>query len=244
MSDKTAFDGANSMEFIRLDGTAGTKPGYLNGFIQTYAEVDGYVVPIDGEQVDVLDLNAVPCATPAALALRSSGAKPSGQATGPAAVPQLITDPPKTLVEIFFSYSHKDATLLDKLVAHLSQLKHQGLIAGWHDRKIAAGAEWEGQIDGHLNSARVILLLISADFLASRYCYDVEMKRALERHSAGEARVIPIILRPCDWHASPFGKLQALPNNGAKPVTEWRNQDKAFTDVARGIRAAVTELTV
>jgi hypothetical protein len=190
----------------------------------------------------VLDLNAVHCATPAALALRSSGAKPSGQATDPAAVPQLITDPPKTPVEIFFSYSHKDATLLDKLVAHLSQLKHQGLIAGWHDRKIAAGTEWEREIDEHLNSARIILLLISADFLASGYCYGVEMKRALQRHEAGEARVIPIILRPCDWHTSLFGKLQALPEK-AKPVTKWSNQDSAFTDVVRGIRAAVMELT-
>jgi hypothetical protein len=93
-----------------------------------------------------------------------------------------------------------------------------------------------------LNSARVILLLISADFLASPYCYDVEMKRALERHEAGEVRVIPIILRPCDWHASPFSKLQALPKDG-KPVTEWQPQDKGFTDAARGIRAAVVELT-
>jgi hypothetical protein len=144
-------------------------------------------------------------------------------------------------VEVFFSYSHKDKKLRDKLDAHLSQLKHDGLISDWHDHMIGAGTEWEGQINHHLNSARIILLLISADFLASRYCYDVEMKRAMERHDAGQARVIPVILKPCDWHGALFGKLEALPEKG-RPVTEWRNKDKALTDVARGIRDAVKAL--
>jgi len=182
------------------------------------------------------------CGATAGNAESQNALPPADTPAVPATVPQPAADAPKTPVEIFFSYSHKDEKLRNQLEAHLSQLMHQGLIAGWHDRKIAVGAEWEGQIDGHLNSARVILLLISADFLASRYCYDVEMKRALERHSAGEARVVPIILRPCDWHASPFGKLKALPKD-AKPVTDWQSRDKAFTDVALGIRAAVTELT-
>ncbi len=121
-------------------------------------------------------------------------------------------------------------------------LKRQDVIAEWHDRKIGAGTEWKGQIDEHLNSARVILLLVSADFIHSNYCYDVEVKRAIERHKAGEARVIPIILKPCDWQHPPLNDLQALPKD-AKPVTKWRNQDEAFADVARGIRAAVAELS-
>jgi hypothetical protein len=161
----------------------------------------------------------------------SAGAPAEGFAQGPSRTP----------VEIFSSYSHKDEKLRNQLEQHLSLLKHQGLITGWHDRKIGAGTEWEGQIDQHLNAAHIILLLVSADFLASRYCYDVEMKRAMERHDAGEARVIPVILRPCDWHKALFGKLQALPKD-ALPVTKWKNRDEAFTDVARGIRAAVAEL--
>ena len=96
-------------------------------------------------------------------------------------------------------------------------------------------------IDGQLNSAAIILLLISADFLASDYCNDLEMRRALERHNAREARVIPVILRPVDWHAAPFGKLQALPKDG-KPITEWKPRDKAFQDVAQGIRKTVEEI--
>ena len=140
--------------------------------------------------------------------------------------------------EVFFSYSHRDEALRDELAKHLSILKRQGIIESWHDRGITAGSEWAGEIDAHLNSAQVILLLISADFLASDYCYDIELKQAMERHEAREAVVIPIILKPVDWHGAPFGKLQALPKN-AQPVTAWPSQDEAFLNVAQGIRKAV-----
>src|SRR5438128_1377433 len=100
-------------------------------------------------------------------------------------------------IEVFFSYSHKDEELRDEMANHLSILKRQGVITDWHDRRITAGDEWAGQIDEHLNSAHLILLLISADFIASDYCYDLELTRAMERHEAREACVIPVILRPC-----------------------------------------------
>jgi hypothetical protein len=124
---------------------------------------------------------------------------------------------------------------------HLSNLQRQGFVASWHDRNISAGTAWEYEIDNHLNTADIILLLISSDFVASEYCYSVEMMRAMERHKAGEARVIPIILRPTDWKGTPFEQLRVLPSN-AKPVTRWQNRDDALLDVARGIRAAVEEL--
>lgn len=146
----------------------------------------------------------------------------------------------RAALEIFFSYSHKDEKLRDKLETHLSQLKHEGLIKCWHDRKIGAGTEWKGQIDGHLDSAHIILLLVSSDFLASGYCYDVELARAMQRHEAKDARVIPIILRRCDWHNAPFGKLLAFPKDG-RPVTQWKPQDAGFTDVAKAVRGAVAE---
>ena len=142
---------------------------------------------------------------------------------------------------VFYSYSHKDEDLRDELGKHLTPLRREGAIVDWHDRKIGAGKEWEGEIEEHLNTAHIILLLVSSDFIASDYCYDVEMQRAMERHEAGEARVIPVILRPTDWKAVPFGKLLALPTDG-KPVTEWDNQDAAFTDIAKGIRKVVEEL--
>jgi hypothetical protein len=146
------------------------------------------------------------------------------------------------VIEVFYSYAHADEDLRDELEMHLAMLKRRGVITGWHDRQIGAGNEWKAEIDAHLSTARVILLLISPAFLASEYCYDIEMARALERHRAGEARVIPIFLRPCDWDGAPFGGLQALPTD-TLPVTKWENRDEAFTIVAKGIRHAVEALT-
>jgi hypothetical protein len=156
--------------------------------------------------------------------------------------PMPLTPKPTQAVEVFFSYAHKDQRLRDQLENQLSLLKREGLISNWYDRKIGAGEEWAGQIDTHLNTAQIILLLVSADFIASDYCYDIEMKRALERDKAKEARVIPVILRRVDWKNAPFGKLQALPKDG-KPVTSWANRDDAFFDVARGIREIVEQLS-
>lgn len=138
---------------------------------------------------------------------------------------------------LFFSYSHKDEALRDKLEVHLAMLKRQGVLETWHDRRIVAGDEFAGRIGEELERAGIILLLVSPDFLASDYCYDIEMTRAMERHEAGEARVIPVVLRPCDWHGAPFGKLGAAPKDG-KPVTTWPDLDEAFLDVVRAIKGA------
>ncbi len=142
---------------------------------------------------------------------------------------------------LFYSYTHEDEMLCQELDRHLRLLQRRGIISAWYDRKIVPGTDWSKDIDYHLNQASVILLLVSSDFLASDYCYQVEMQRALERHQSGEARVIPILLRPVDWHEAPFAHLQSLPHN-AQPVTLWDNQDAAFRDIAEGIRAAVEDL--
>lgn len=143
-------------------------------------------------------------------------------------------------IDVFFSYAHEDEELRVEMEKHLTILKREGIIRSWHDRDIKAGDEWKKVIDEHLETARIILLLVSADFLASDYAYEVEMKRALERHENGEARVIPVILRPVEWQGAPFSKLQALPRD-ARPVTSWANRDEAFRSVAEGIRRVVTE---
>jgi hypothetical protein len=154
---------------------------------------------------------------------------------------KLLREKSNSAINIFYSYSHKDEKLRERLEEHLALLRKQGLIGDWHDRKIMPSQEWENEINSHLNTAQVILLLISSSFLASDYCYDKEMTRAMERHEAGEARVIPIILRPCDWQSSPFAKLQSLPKD-AKSVTDWNRQDEAFYNIAKGIRLVIEEL--
>src|SRR6266702_1398209 len=145
--------------------------------------------------------------------------------------------------KIFFCYAHEDEQLLNKLKNHLFPLKRTRLIDVWHDRDISAGTDWEQQIKSHLNQAQIILLLVSPDFMVSDYCYSIEMQRALERHDLGDARVIPIILRPVYWQGV-LGKLQALPTD-AKPVmsSSWNYPDEAFFNVTEGIRKVVEQLT-
>lgn len=144
-------------------------------------------------------------------------------------------------IEVFFFYAHEDEGLRNELAKHLRLLERQRLIKAWYDRDITAGGEWRREIEQQLNKAHIILLLISPDFLDSDFCWSVELERAMQRHEAGEALVIPIILREVDWHDAPFGKLQALPKN-AEPVTNWVNRDQGFADIARGISRVVKEL--
>jgi O-acetyl-ADP-ribose deacetylase (regulator of RNase III) len=148
---------------------------------------------------------------------------------------------PARAVFVFTSYAHEDEDLLEHLKKHLSPLKRLGVIQEWYDREIKAGTEWRGQIDANLNSAHLILLLISPDFMNSNYCYDVEATRALERHQGGDARVIPVILKPVMWLNTPFSKLQALPKEG-KPITTWDNRDSALLDVVEGIKDAIDSI--
>lgn len=127
-----------------------------------------------------------------------------------------------------------------ELEKHLSPMRRNGEIADWHDRKIGAGTVWKNSIDKNLKEADLILLLVSADFLASSYCYENEMKQAMKRHKEKRARVIPIILRVCDWSNTPFGALQALPKDG-KPLTTWSDRDEGYHDIVRGIQETARE---
>ncbi|MDZ8077511.1 MAG: SUMF1/EgtB/PvdO family nonheme iron enzyme [Nostoc sp. DcaGUA01] len=152
-----------------------------------------------------------------------------------------MTEASLVSLKVFFSYSHADEPLKNELVKHLGILKRQGVISTWDDREIPPGGEWNQLINENLNTADIILLLVSADFIHSEYCWGVEVTTAIQRHEVGEACVIPIILRNVDWQSAEFGKLQALPKNGL-PVKSWNNQDDAFTNVAQGIKSAAKQL--
>ena len=139
------------------------------------------------------------------------------------------------MISLFFSYSHRDEHYRNELEIHLSVLKRNGVISTWHDRRIQPGTEFANEISQHLEEADVILLLVSPDFLASDYCFDLEMSRAIERHESGEAVVLPIIVRACDWHDTPFGKLLAVPKDG-KPVTKYPVIDEAYLEVVEALK--------
>lgn len=148
------------------------------------------------------------------------------------------TDPSASR-SVFVSYSHKDERYRQRLDISLVQLQRNHLISIWYDKKILPGQEWDREIDTNLENADIILLLISPDFLASDFAYSQEMLRAVERHQAGSATVVPIIVRPSDWQDSPVGALQALPSAG-RPVSKWPNRDQAWLDVAQGLRRLIS----
>jgi hypothetical protein len=153
---------------------------------------------------------------------------------------------PRNPIKFFISYSHQDESLKNELVEYLSSLKREGRISIWDDQAIDAGKEWKNEIDQQLQSAQVILLLISHRFINSDFCHDVEMGNALERHKAGDAIVIPTIISDCDWKNVEVGEIKlgdikALPKDG-KPVKDWSNPENAFADIARGIRKVVEKI--
>lgn len=145
------------------------------------------------------------------------------------------------MATLVFSYSHADEALRNELETHLSPLKRMGTISAWHDRRIAPGQEFEHEIDRYFAEANIILLLVSSDFIASDYCWNIEIKNAMVRHERGEAIVIPVILRNCTWHNLPFGKLLAATKDG-KPITQFPSHDDGFVQVVDAVSKAAARI--
>lgn len=142
---------------------------------------------------------------------------------------------------IFISYAHADEALKTEFDKYLKVLRRSGKIAVWQDRQLMAGDEWNATILQELALANLILLLVSVDFNASDFIWDKELAAAMQRHAEGTARVVPIILRPCQWSSLPYAKLQALPRN-ARPVTDHPDRDAAFTEIATEIERLVDHM--
>lgn len=155
--------------------------------------------------------------------------------------PSDVIPPSRRPVQLFVSYSHRDESFVEELASHLKLLQRQGILDVWHDSEITAGEEWRQVIDEKLSSADIILLLVSSNFLASDFCWSVELKRAMDRHEKGTARVIPVFIRPSLWQDAPFAKLQGVPKD-AKPIASARDTDRAWVEVAKAIRQAATQI--
>ncbi|HYT28755.1 MAG TPA: TIR domain-containing protein [Ktedonobacteraceae bacterium] len=145
--------------------------------------------------------------------------------------------------EVFCSYAHGDLQYIEAFRSHLRQLEREGIISCWYDGLIGAGQQWRREIEVHLNSANIILLFISPNFLASDFCMETELSIALQRSDRKEALVIPVIVRECDWQTSRFAYLQVLPREG-KPIAQWRHRDEAYTEIVKSIRAFVYDQRV
>lgn len=145
------------------------------------------------------------------------------------------------MASLFISYSHPDEAFRQRLEKHLAVLRRSGEITVFHDRRILPGDHFNDVIDENLAKADIVLLLVSADFLDSDYCYEKEYVVAVEREERGECRVIPVILKDCDWLSTPMKSLLALPTDG-KPIVKWAHEDEAYKVVVDGIRTALKGL--
>ncbi len=145
--------------------------------------------------------------------------------------------------KVFISYAHKDEDFKNELIEHLSILKRTNMIEEWNDRKITAGQEWDKEISMHLEKADIILFLVSASFINSDYCYDIEVKRAIEKHESKDAILIPIVIRAVNWSGTDFSKIQGLPKD-ALAVSSWENRDEAWVDVVEGIKKSINNLEI
>jgi hypothetical protein len=139
---------------------------------------------------------------------------------------------------LFISYSHADDQLIDRLHKHLAQLEREGSVAGWYDREIHAGGKVDGEIEKALERADIFIACASPDYIASNYCYERELDRALEREAGGELTIIPVIFEPCDWLSTPLSKFKAVPRDG-KAVSEYTNPNIAFLEVITALRSLV-----
>src|SRR5215471_9190935 len=137
-------------------------------------------------------------------------------------------------IEIYSSYAPEDEKYIIELEKHLRPLEREGMITIWHKRITLSGTDLTVEIDTHLNSSRIILLFVSPDFMNSDYYQGIEVKRAMERHEVGEARVIPVLLRYAPWEYTPFSGLLPLPRKGI-PITDCKNRDKTYLEIAREI---------
>lgn len=145
-------------------------------------------------------------------------------------------------MKAFISYSHRDEVALERLHTHLAMLRRERAIDDWYDRDILAGGDVNEEIAGQLESCELFLPLVSPDFLASDYCYEKEMARALERHDEGATRIVPVIIEPCDWTNSPLRRLKAIPKNG-KPISEWTNENAAYLNVVMELRRVIASIS-
>ena len=141
-------------------------------------------------------------------------------------------------VRVFISYSHKDEKYKDDLINHLAGLKRNGIISDWTDRQILGGEKWDEVIKKNLEDSGIIIFLVSSAFMNSDYINEVEIKRAIEKHQKGEAVIVPVIIKYCDFSSLPLNEFQALPKN-VRPIEDWSPRNKGWLDVTNQLKVVI-----
>ena len=142
---------------------------------------------------------------------------------------------------VFLSYSHKDEEYKKELDKHFAPLRNNGRVETWNDRKLEAGSRLNEIIQEELNTSDIIIFMLSSDFLDSYYCYDIEMKKAIEREKRGECKIIPVIVRACMWDETPLKNFLAFPKDG-KSIEQYERKDDAYLEIAKGVREIVQSM--
>ena len=145
------------------------------------------------------------------------------------------------VIRIFLSCAEEDKDFLHALETQLSSLKREGLIKCYNRYGLSPGIDWQEKAKEYLNAADIILLLVSPAFVASDYCYTEEAAPAMALHNNEKTRVIPVIVRPLEWERLVFGGLASLPIG--KAVSMWSNKDDALSNIVKGIKETIDELT-
>lgn len=154
----------------------------------------------------------------------------------------LTSFPIEKEIKIYMAYarSNDDEEFVRQFKKMLKQLGRLPKVTCF-DIGISAGTEWRKKKQGQLETADIILLLVSWTFLDSDYCVSTELGQAIESHKSGRSRVIPIILQKCPWEDTQLNDLEPLPKDGP-PFEEWPSWAQALNNTYEGIKQVIKEL--
>jgi hypothetical protein len=144
-------------------------------------------------------------------------------------------------LKLFLSYAHEDRDIVAELRKHLAPLRYEQIVTDWYDLELIPGQDWDREILSQLESSDLVLVMVSADFVASKYAYGRELSLALDLHDQERLRMLPVICRNCRWQNLPFSRLQVLPE-GAVAISSWENRDDAFVSVVLGVERVAREI--
>jgi len=147
--------------------------------------------------------------------------------------------------KVFFSYSHKDQDWLQQLKIHLTPAIRAGLLSEWDDMQIQPGAQWRDEIQAALSTAKVAVLLVSANFLHSEFITSEELPILLQAAKDEGVVIFPVIVDHCLYEESALKDYQAA-NALSKPLMalEGAERSKELTEIARKILTAQKKETV
>ena len=143
--------------------------------------------------------------------------------------------------KIFISYSHHNRDTLERLRVHLKPLERDDLIDPWDDTRLKTGQLWKDEIKNVLATAKVAVLLVSADFLASDFIATEELPPLLAAERARGLIIMPVILGPCRYTETP-GLAQFMSvNDPARPISKMRKPDREaiWVKLAKDIEEAI-----